>query len=129
MRTLLFSFLLSLSPGKAFPHREPTRQPYLRSLTRGLGGATATTTNNDNTPISLEANLTEQETEQLLEAFKLFDTDNSGKIDADQLMVALRALGFEVNEEEAQKLIADRDKDNSGSLDFTEFLQMNMRSP
>jgi len=36
----------------------------------------------------------------------------------------MRALGFEPKREEIKKMIADVDKDNSGVIDFPEFLDM-----
>ena len=36
----------------------------------------------------------------------------------------MRALGFEPKKEEIRKMIADCDKDGSGVIDFTEFLDM-----
>ena len=36
----------------------------------------------------------------------------------------MRALGFEPKKEEIKKMIADIDKDGSGTIDFEEFLQM-----
>merc|ERR1711976_583398 len=54
----------------------------------------------------------------------LFDTDGSGSIDAKELKVAMRALGFEPNKEEIQKMISDVDDDGSGTIEFSEFLQM-----
>lgn len=36
----------------------------------------------------------------------------------------LRALGFEPKKEEIKKMIADIDKDGSGTIDFEEFLQV-----
>ena len=36
----------------------------------------------------------------------------------------MRALGFEVKKEEIKKMIADIDKDGSGSIDFQEFMTM-----
>ena len=39
------------------------------------------------------------------EAFDLFDTDGSGRIDAKELKVAMRALGFEPRKEEIKKMI------------------------
>eukprot|EP00955_Chlamydomonas_euryale_P060389 357708-Chlamydomonas_euryale.AAC.6 len=41
-----------------------------------------------------------------------------------ELKVAMRALGFEPKKEEIKKMIADIDKDGSGTIDFEEFLQM-----
>lgn len=35
----------------------------------------------------------------------------------------MRALGFEPKKEEVKKMIADIDKDGSGTIDFDEFLQ------
>jgi hypothetical protein len=36
----------------------------------------------------------------------------------------MRALGFEPKKEEIKKMIADIDKDGSGTIDFNEFLEM-----
>lgn len=47
-----------------------------------------------------------------------------GTIDAKELKVAMRALGFEPKKEEIKKMIADIDKDGSGTIDFDEFLTM-----
>ncbi|RDX71491.1 putative calcium-binding protein CML20, partial [Mucuna pruriens] len=43
--------------------------------------------------------LTTQKKQEIREAFELFDTDGSGTIDAKELNVAMRALGFEMAEE------------------------------
>eukprot|EP00887_Chlorella_sp_A99_P008280 scaffold12.g8280.t1 len=67
--------------------------------------------------------LTEEQKQEIREAFDLFDTDGSGTIDAKELKVAMRALGFEPKKEEVKKMIADIDKDGSGTIDFDEFLQ------
>ena len=45
-------------------------------------------------------------------------------IDAKELKVAMRALGFEPKKEEIRKMIADADRDGSGVIDFPEFLDM-----
>ena len=39
------------------------------------------------------------------------------------------ALGFEPKKEEIKKMIADIDKDGSGTIDFEEFLQMMTGAP
>lgn len=51
-------------------------------------------------------------------------TSRPGTIDAKELKVAMRALGFEPKKEEIKKMIADIDKDGSGTIDFDEFLTM-----
>ena len=68
--------------------------------------------------------MTEEQKQEIREAFDLFDTDGSGTIDAKELKVAMRALGFEPKKEEIKKMIADIDKDGSGTIDFNEFLEM-----
>ena len=57
--------------------------------------------------------LTEEQRQEIKEAFDLFDTDGSEKIDAKELKVAMRALGFEPKNEEIKKMIADIDKDGT----------------
>lgn len=48
--------------------------------------------------------LTEEQKQEIREAFDLFDTDGSGTIDAKELKVAMRALGFEPKKEEIKKV-------------------------
>jgi len=68
--------------------------------------------------------LTEEQRQEIREAFDLFDTDGSGAIDAKELKVAMRALGFEPKKEEIRKMVAEVDRDGSGTVDFEEFLSM-----
>lgn len=68
--------------------------------------------------------LTEEQVEEIREAFNLFDTDHSGSIDYRELKAAMRALGFEVKKEELRKMITDIDADGSGQIEFPEFLEM-----
>merc|ERR1712216_626099 len=68
--------------------------------------------------------LTEEQKQEIKEAFDLFDTDGSGEIDSKELKVAMRALGFEPKKEEIQKMIADVDDDGSGTIGYEEFLKM-----
>merc|ERR1712005_88953 len=68
--------------------------------------------------------LTEEQIEEIREAFNLFDADNSGAIDVRELKAAMRALGFEVKKEELKKMISDIDNDGNGSIEFQEFLEM-----
>ena len=68
--------------------------------------------------------LTEDQKQEIREAFDLFDTDGSGTIDTKELKVAMRALGFESSKEELRKLVSQVDRDGSGAVDFTEFLDI-----
>ena len=44
--------------------------------------------------------LTEEQKQEIREAFELFDTDKNGQVDAHEMKVAMRALGFDVRKEE-----------------------------
>jgi centrin-1 len=68
--------------------------------------------------------LSEEEVEEIREAFNLFDTDGSGTIDPKELKAAMQSLGFEAKNQTIYQMIGDIDKDGSGSIDFEEFLDM-----
>lgn len=91
--------------------------------------------------------LSEEEIEEIREAFNLFDTDGSGMffetllsgisehcdskykylsgtIDPKELKAAMQSLGFEAKNQTIYQMIADIDKDGNGSIDFDEFLDM-----
>eukprot|EP01065_Artemidia_motanka_P019426 TRINITY_DN2308_c0_g1_i1.p2 TRINITY_DN2308_c0_g1~~TRINITY_DN2308_c0_g1_i1.p2 ORF type:complete len:198 (+),score=72.93 TRINITY_DN2308_c0_g1_i1:88-594(+) len=51
--------------------------------------------------------LSEEQRQEIREAFELFDTDKNGLIDAHEMKVAMRALGFDVRKEEVLKLLED----------------------
>jgi centrin-1 len=84
---------------------------------RRLGGATTK-------PSTKSKELSDEQKQEIKEAFDLFDTDGSGSIDAKELKVAMRALGFEPKKEEIQKMINDVDTDGSGQIEWDEFLKM-----
>ncbi|KAL8105220.1 hypothetical protein AgCh_029133 [Apium graveolens] len=52
------------------------------------------------------------------------DNPRGRNIDAKEMTVAMRALGFEMNDEQIHQMIADVDKDGSGAIDFDEFVYM-----
>ena len=68
--------------------------------------------------------LTEEQRQEIKEAFDLFDTDGSGKIDAKELKVAMRALGFEPKKEEIKKMITEIDKTGTGVIEYQDFLEL-----
>ena len=68
--------------------------------------------------------LTEDEIEEIKEAFDLFDTDGSGAIDPKELRAAMQSLGFEAKNQTIYQMITDLDKNKSGNIDFEEFLDM-----
>ena len=68
--------------------------------------------------------LTEEQKQEIKEAFDLFDTEGVGQIDAKELKVAMRALGFEPKKEEIRKMIQEIDREGRGVIDFQDFLDL-----
>merc|ERR1719464_654242 len=65
--------------------------------------------------------LTEDEIDEIREAFNLFDTDGSGTIDPAELKAAMRSLGFETKNPTIFQMIADLDQDGT-AIGFEDFL-------
>ncbi|XP_044513664.1 centrin-2-like [Gracilinanus agilis] len=66
--------------------------------------------------------LSEDQKQEIREAFDLFDTDGTGTIDVKELKVAVRALGFEPKKEEIKKMVSEVDKEGTGKISFNDFL-------
>ncbi|KAK7244764.1 hypothetical protein RIF29_39590 [Crotalaria pallida] len=67
-------------------------------------------------------NLSEEEISGLKEMFKMIDTDNSGQITFEELKIGLKAFGANLSETEIYDLMQAADVDNSGTIDYGEFL-------
>ena len=52
----------------------------------------------------------------------MFDEDKSGTIDKSELKKVMLTLGVEATNEEVEKFMQAADKDNSGCIDFDEFM-------
>ncbi|XP_077983614.1 uncharacterized protein LOC144438459 [Glandiceps talaboti] len=68
--------------------------------------------------------LTEEQKQEIREAFDLFDAEGAGTIDVKELKVAMRALGFEPKKEEIKHMIQNIDKEGSGTIDFNDFVTL-----
>ena len=73
---------------------------------------------------TLKLELSDDQKNDIREAFNLFDSKGEGFIDTKDLKVAMRALGFEPRKEEIKKMLTEVDKDNSGKLNFEGFLAL-----
>uniref|UniRef100_A0A8C4KYG9 Centrin 1 n=1 Tax=Equus asinus asinus TaxID=83772 RepID=A0A8C4KYG9_EQUAS len=73
-------------------------------------------------PVGPKPELTEDQKQEVREAFDLFDANGSGTIDVKELKVAMRALGFEPRKEEMKKMISEVDKEGTGKISFNDFL-------
>ncbi len=65
--------------------------------------------------------LTEEQRQEVRDAFDLFDINKDGAIDYHELKVAMRALGFEVKKADVLKILKDNDKDGRGLISFDDF--------
>mmetsp|Transcript_12246 Transcript_12246/g.13185 ORF Transcript_12246/g.13185 Transcript_12246/m.13185 type:complete len:163 (-) Transcript_12246:154-642(-) len=72
----------------------------------------------------VKAELTEDQKQELREAFELFDANKTGTIDLHELKVLMRALGFDVKKPEVIKMVHDVDPSNTGTVDYDQFLEI-----
>jgi centrin-3 len=68
--------------------------------------------------------LSEEQKQEIKEAFDLFDTDKTGTIDYHELKVAMRALGFDVKKQEVLHLMKEYDREGSGQIEYHDFLEI-----
>lgn len=64
--------------------------------------------------------LTDQEYREIRDAFELFDIDDSGSLDAKELKVAMRAMGFDIKRDE-QRAIMQEMANGTGCIEFHNF--------
>lgn len=62
--------------------------------------------------------------QELREAFKVFDTDGSGKISSGELKKVMHNLGEKLTDEEIAEMIREADADGDGEVDYNEFVKM-----
>ncbi|CAB4317350.1 unnamed protein product [Prunus armeniaca] len=66
--------------------------------------------------------LSEEEIAGLREMFKMIDTDNSGHITLEELKTGLERVGADLKDSEISWLMQAADIDNSGTIDYGEFI-------
>ncbi|XP_078281161.1 uncharacterized protein LOC144607907 [Rhinoraja longicauda] len=62
--------------------------------------------------------------EELKEAFLVFDSERKGYIEWNTLKYVLMNAGEPLNEEEAEQMMMEADKDGDGTIDYQEFVDM-----
>jgi len=65
-----------------------------------------------------------EDEQELREAFRVFDKNNKGVIEAADLQVIFQCLDPDMTEEEVMQIIAEVDEDGSGTVDFEEFMKL-----
>lgn len=62
--------------------------------------------------------------EEMIEAFRIFDTDGDGSITADELRQIFNNLGEKLTDEEISDMIKEADTDGDGEINYQEFVRM-----
>jgi Ca2+-binding EF-hand superfamily protein len=68
--------------------------------------------------------LTDEQKQEIKEAFELFDTDGDGAVDYHELKVAMRALGFDMKKAEVLKILRDHDSTGRQLMNFEDFAKI-----
>lgn len=106
---------------KRRPPPATTSQPNNNPLHLGGSGGSS---HRHNTHNNQQQELSEDQKQEIKEAFELFDTDKDGSIDYHELKVAMRALGFDLKKAEVLKLLRDHDKRGEGLMVFEDFVKI-----
>ncbi|CAH8551333.1 unnamed protein product [Dicrocoelium dendriticum] len=69
-------------------------------------------------------NLTEDQIEELREAFGLFDKDHDGHITLQELRSMMKLFNRPCTADEAREIMSQVDKNNDGVIDFREFVEL-----
>merc|ERR1719401_2622065 len=77
-----------------------------------------------NTTGKKQRDLTDEQKQELKDAFDMYDEDGSAAIDDKELKKMMRHMGFDLTNEEIIKKIVEVDEDGSGEIEMPEFLEM-----
>ncbi|KAF4077821.1 hypothetical protein AMELA_G00192450 [Ameiurus melas] len=61
--------------------------------------------------------------EELAELFRMFDRNEDGYIDLEELKMMLEETGESITEDDIEELMNDGDKNNDGRIDYDEFME------
>jgi centrin-1 len=68
--------------------------------------------------------LSEDQMDELREAFGLFDSDNKGALDARELKAAIRAMGFDIKKEQVRKMMQGIGREPTQLISQTDFFEI-----
>ena len=68
--------------------------------------------------------LSEEQRQEIKEAFELFDTDKDRCLDYHELKVAMRALGFDLKKAEVLKILKEYDKTGRNLMEYDDFVKI-----
>eukprot|EP00927_Polykrikos_kofoidii_P049598 TRINITY_DN4363_c0_g1_i3.p1 TRINITY_DN4363_c0_g1~~TRINITY_DN4363_c0_g1_i3.p1 ORF type:complete len:200 (+),score=50.49 TRINITY_DN4363_c0_g1_i3:98-697(+) len=110
------------SPG---PHGRSSRghaDPWDRDRDRGYGGSRRNPSL-DYRPGARGKKLavSKEQRQEIKEAFDIFDSEKTGRMDYHELKVAVRAMGFDIKKQEALELMSRYDREDTGYIGFDAF--------
>ena len=82
---------------------------------------------NDYQELCVEFTKNEDTVEDLVEAFKFWDSDGSGKVTTDEIRQALTTLGDVLSEDEINALIKEADPTDLGVIDYENYSKILFR--
>ena len=85
-------------------------------------------TQKDYEDLCMEFTKNEDTPEDLMEAFKFWDTDGSGKVTTEEIRKALTTLGDVLSEDEINALIKEADPTNIGVIDYEYYSKILFRT-
>jgi Ca2+-binding EF-hand superfamily protein len=62
--------------------------------------------------------------QQLRKKFKELDTDNSGFLERDELLIGVRQVNADISDAEVDEYIAKVDKNADGKISYEEFVEL-----
>jgi len=62
--------------------------------------------------------------DEMLEAFKVFDSDGNGMISSEELRQIMHNLGEKLTTEEVDEMVREADIDGDGQINYEEFVRM-----
>jgi calmodulin len=65
-----------------------------------------------------------EELEEMRQAFRVFDIDGNGLIDANELKVTMFNLGENLSDRDVKQMIKLADRNGDGKIDYEEFIMM-----
>lgn len=65
--------------------------------------------------------ISKEQRQEIKEAFDIFDSEKTGRMDYHELKVAVRAMGFEIKKAEALELMSRYDREETGYIGFEAF--------
>ncbi|GBE59309.1 centrin [Babesia ovata] len=68
--------------------------------------------------------LTEEQIAEIKDAFTIFDTNGTGRIEARELKMVLKALGFDPSTDEMYSIMSMVDKDGFGTVTYDDYFKI-----